>query len=226
VPVFDWMLRTVFIYFYMLFVMRVMGKREIGKLSVFDLVVSVMMAELSALALESRQYFGTGVFMITMLGLLQIVVSWAALKCETVRRVVEGSPVTLVVQGRIDDEQMRKTRYSIDDLMVQLREKGITDVADVEWAVLEPTGKLSVIPKAEARPLTPKDVHASVSETRIPVPVIADGKILPENLQHLGLNPDWLLGELRKQGIENPAAVFLATVDASGRLYIDRLEHR
>jgi len=216
-------LRVLFIYVYVLISLRLMGKREIGKLSVFDVVVSIMIAEVSALALEETSMpFWRTPFIIAVLVSLQIMLSFLSLNSKTLRDLIEGRPTILISGGRIDDGEMRRTRYSMSDLMTQLREKDLASVADVEFAILETTGKLSVFPKSEKRPVTRSDLHMPGERSSLPTPIIIDGKVLDKNLESLGKTRFWLKAEIRKQGCQNFKDVFFASVDGHGIIYVDR----
>jgi len=142
--------RTLFMYFFILMVMRLMGKREIGKLSVFDLVVSIMIADLAVIFIENGdQPVIQGILPIVTLMVTQIALSYLSLKNQTVRHLVDGKPAVLIEDGKIREKEMARNRYNLDDLMAQLREKNIDNIADVEFAILETSGKLSVFPKEE-----------------------------------------------------------------------------
>lgn len=218
-------LRTIFIYAFVLLMMRLMGKREIGKLSIFDLIVSFMIADLSAIVLDDvKRPLMEAIVPIIALVLLQIGVSFLLLKSRKARNIIDGEPSILVKDGKILDSVMTKARYNLDDLLMQLREKDIPDVSDVEIAILEPSGKLSVFPKAEKLPLMKGDVEKIVSRIRpyrMPVPVIIEGKVQEKELQETGYNHIWLKQELRKKGVKDFKDVFYASVDQYGNIYVD-----
>lgn len=214
--------RTLLFYFIILLSMRLMGKREIGQLSIFDLVVSIMIAEVSAMSLEDPGVpFSRGVFIVALLVLMQIGMSWLTLKSVTARNIVEGKPTLIIANGKINDAEMRRTRYSLSDLMTQLREKDIATVGDVEFAILETTGKLSVFPKAEKRPVTPEDMGLSVPRTGLPLPLIVDGFVMDGNLEKIGKTRFWLRTELQKYGYKDSKKIFYCSIDNQGKLFFD-----
>ncbi len=145
-------LRTLLLYGVILFIFRVMGKREIGELSILDLVVFIMIGEMAVIAIEQPKdsIFHTIVPMI-VLTIAQIAFAYFSLKSEMFRRLVDGSPTIIINNGKIDEKAMRKQRYNFDDLLIQLREKNIKNIADVEFAILEPSGKLSVFEKEKVK---------------------------------------------------------------------------
>ena len=219
------LLRVVLFYFIILLSMRLMGKREIGQLSIFDLVVSIMIAEVSAMSLEDPQASPMkGVIIVASLVVMQIAMSWLTLKSITLRSIIEGKPTLIIANGEINDGEMRRTRYSMSDLMTQLREKNIASVSDVEFAILETTGKLSVFPKAEKQPVTPKDLGITVPRTGLPMPLIVDGYVMDENLERIGKTRFWLKGELQKYGYGDFKKIFYCSIDNQGELYFDPKE--
>ncbi|NBD25944.1 YetF domain-containing protein [Paenibacillus glycinis] len=142
--------RTLLIYLVVFVIMRLMGKREIGKLSVFDLVISVMIAEIAVFVIEdTKRPIMDGIFPMILLLLIQIGIALISLKSRKMRTMIDGEPTFIVEQGKINREAMRKQRYNLDDLLLQFRENK-TNIADVEFAILESTGKLSIIQKDKA----------------------------------------------------------------------------
>ena len=217
-------LRTLFLYFFILIVMRLMGKREIGKLSVFDLVVSIMIADLAVISIENGEKpLLYGLLPIATLMVTQIVLSWLSLKSRTIRHLVDGKPAVLIKDGRILEKEMAKNRYNLDDLMAQLREKNINDVADVEFAVLETTGKLSVFPGEEKKAVSKEGLFplGRIEPSKLPVLLIVEGRVLEEGLRRIGRSRGWLEKEGRRRGYRGVEEIFLASLDSRGRLYLD-----
>lgn len=146
IPIF----RTVLMYFVIYLTLRIMGKREIGKLSIFDLVISIMIAEIGVFVLEdTARPITDGLFPMATLVLIQITIAFISLKSRKIRLLFEGKPAILVSGGKLNREEMRKHRYNLDDLLLQLRGRSIENVADVEFAILENSGQLTVIPKSK-----------------------------------------------------------------------------
>lgn len=218
------LLRSVFIYFFVLLVMRIMGKREIGKLSVFDLVVSIMIADFAVISIEDTELpLFHGIIPIIVMVTAQVLLAWVTMKSPPLRNIVEGKPSVLIKNGKIQERELRKQRYNMEDLMVQLRDRNIYDLADVEFAILESSGKLSVIPREEQTPLTKGDFLQKVDRlTRLPVPVIIDSQVQKESLKQLGQDQEWLEKRLRQYGYKDIHEIFFASVDHRGRFYIDR----
>ncbi|WP_336774423.1 DUF421 domain-containing protein [Paenibacillus sp. MMO-58] len=232
------LLRTVLIYFVVFLIMRFMGKREIGKLSVFDLVISVMIAEIAVIVIEDvERSMWEGILPMVVLLIIQIGIAFIALKNRTVRLWFDGKPSVIIAKGKLNRDVMRKQRYNLDDLLLQLRENKISTVADVEFAILETTGKLSVVEKEKEENKAqeePKDQAAEKtilkpqSQTQgrfrfemLPIPVIMDGKVQDENLAKMDKTRFWLKNVLQEQGVHDFKEVFLCTIDHKGKLFID-----
>lgn len=216
------LLRTLFLYFVILFVYRVMGKREIGKLSVFDFVVSFMIADIAVFAIEDPEMpLITGLGPIAVLVFTQIGISYLSLKSRKLREIVDGKPSIIIEKGKINEQEMRRQRYNFDDLLTQLREKNITNIADVEFAVLETSGKLSVIKKPEKESITPEAIGIKVENGGIPLPVIIDGEVIDENLEKIGKTRLWLKQRLKAYGTTDFQKVFFASVDEKGEMFVD-----
>ncbi|WP_258881648.1 DUF421 domain-containing protein [Paenibacillus sp. sptzw28] len=231
--IWNLLIRTALIYVIVFFIMRFMGKREIGKLSVFDLVISVMIAEIAVIVIEdTKRPIIDGILPMALLMLIQIGMAIVMLKNRRLRLLFEGKPVVLVERGKLNRQEMRKQRYSLDDLMMQLRENQVSSIADVDFAILETSGKLSVIRKDNvhtgAEGLQQRS-HKSQTDAlperfrfeSLPVALIMDGKLLRNNLEKLGKDRFWLNKALRQRGVTDFKQVYLCTVDHRGNLYID-----
>lgn len=221
--------RTTIVYFVVLIAIRVMGKREVGKLTVFDLVISIMFAEVAIMIVDDPDRpFVEGVLPIAILVLIQIMMSILSLKSRRFRLLLDGRPSVLIRHGKIDREVLRKQKYNLDDLFNQLREKNITNISDVEFAVLETTGKLSVIEKDKFRSEQGTDGATDPSKEKtipyngLPLPLVMDGKVQDHHLVKIGKTRNWLKKKLRQKGIVHFEDVFLCTYDHRGHLYIDK----
>lgn len=225
----EWALfyRTAFLYLAVLVAIRVMGKREVGQLSAFDLVVAIMIAELAAMSMEKIDMpLHEGLIPIFTLVALEILLSFMSLKSHTIRGIVDGAPSIVIANGKILEKELRKLRYNISDLLGQLREKDVANIADVQYAVLETSGELSVMLKAEKRQVTLEDLGIPTKYEGMPTPLIFDGHIHYKNLRGLHLDEQWLLGEIRKQGVERLEDVLFASLDTDGKLYVSEKEKK
>ena len=218
--------RTFIIYLAVLLVMRLMGKREVGQLSTFDLVVAIMIAEVAVVPLEDLNvplYIGL-IPMFILVG-MEILISYLCLHSRFIRGIIEGSPSVLIAGGKIMDREMRRQRYNMNDLLGQLREQNIFNIADVEYAILETSGALSVISRPSKRPLNPQDLGLSPPVEHIPTPIILDGELVVKNLYFQGLTPDWLKEKLQQFNLQ-PEDILYASLDSTGKLYISEKERK
>ncbi|RBW70425.1 DUF421 domain-containing protein [Bacillus taeanensis] len=211
------LLRTLFLYFFILLIYRLMGKREIGQLSVLDLVVSIMIAELAVVSIESPETpLIKTVLPIIILFVIQIMMAYFSLKSKSIRELIDGTPSVLINRGKIDEKEMKKQRYNFDDLLVQLREKDISKLSDVEFAILEPSGKMSVIKKNISQGSSNKS-----SSSLMMLPLILDGKVQEEHLKQLDKTPLWLRQELRKLGYRDIKKISYCSLDQNNTFFID-----
>lgn len=213
-------LRTVFIYIAVLFMMRLMGKREIGQLSLFDLVVAIMIAELAAIPMEDTSIpLHIGLVPIATLVAAEIVISYITLKSQRARAIIEGTPSIIIERGKILSDEIRRLRYSVTDMIFQMRELGISNIEDVEYAILETNGKLSVILKSDRRPITPRDLNIQPSYEGVPTPLILDGVIQHIGLQRISRDDKWLNDTIFKHGYKIEDVIY-AQQDENGSVYI------
>jgi uncharacterized membrane protein YcaP (DUF421 family) len=219
--------RTVFLYLAVLLAVRIMGKREVGELSAFDLVVAIMIAELAAIAMDKIEMpLYQGIIPIFTLVGMEILLSWLSLKSHTIRGIVDGSPSIVINNGKIVERELRKLRYNVSDLLGQLRQNNVVNIADVQFAVLETSGELTVLLKPDKRPLTPGDLGLSMDYEGLPVPLIFDGKVHKKNLDKLNLNEEWLVAEVKKKGLEKVEDILYASLDSKGQLYISEKDKK
>ena len=217
-------LRTVIFYFTVLVVIRFMGKREVGQLSSFDLVVAIMIAELAAMPMDKVEVpIYIGLLPILVLVLLEVLLAKLSIKSQLARSVITGAPSVLIENGKILESELKKLRYNVNDLLRQLREKDVFNIADVEFAILETSGKISLVLKSQHRPVTPEDLNLTTSYEGLSHPLIVDGKVNYDNIKRTKLDANWLKEELKKNhNIEDFREVLLATLDSEGNLYVSK----
>lgn len=218
-------LRTVFFFIFLLIALRIMGKREISHLSPFDFVVSIMIAESAVLAIENPEKpLLAGIIPVVTLVIGQILLAVLTMKNQKLRRLASGSPSIVISNGKIDQKELKRLRYNIDDLLAQLRQVNIINIHEVEFAILETSGKLSIIPKSQFRALRPKDLGIETQYEGLPATLIKDGKLDIHLLKRQNLDMAWLTNELGKQGVKDYHQIFLATLDTQGNLYVEKKE--
>ncbi|WP_353892223.1 DUF421 domain-containing protein [Proteinivorax hydrogeniformans] len=212
--------RSALLYSIVLLMMRLMGKREIGQLSLFDLVVAIMIAELAAIPMEDTTIpLHIGIIPIATLVGAEMLLSFVTLKSEKLRKTIEGTPSIIVEDGKILGKEIERLRYSVTDLVSQLREKDVSNIADVQYAILENNGELSVILKPTKRPLTPEDIGIRPPVTGLPLPLILDGQIQSENLKRAKKDLKWLESLVQKEGYEINDVLY-AHIDSQQNTYI------
>lgn len=202
-----------------------MGKRQIGQLQPFELVITIIIAELVVIPMQDKDVpLIEGLVPVFTLLLLQYGVSLLLMKSEGARAIVCGVPSVLVHDGRIVEKELRRLRYNLSDLLEQLRVKDLPNITDVEFAVLETNGDLSVIPKSQKRPLQPEDLKISTSYEGLPLSLIVDGKVKMGSLQKAQLNMEWLQNELQRYGVKRPTDVLYASLSTDGALFVQARE--
>ncbi|KIL41043.1 membrane protein [Gordoniibacillus kamchatkensis] len=225
-------LRTVLIYVTVFAVLRIMGKREIGKLSLFDLVISIMIAEIAVFVLEDvHRPMLDGLLPMFTLVAIQVTLAFAGLKSQKLRGWIDGKPSVLIHKGELNREEMARQRYNLNDLLLQLRENNIVNVADVEFAILEPSGKLTTVTKEQAGTAEEAPDAARTKQTEappqfryegLPLPLIMDGKVQDDNLKKLGKTRFWLKNEIQAKGVREFKDVFFCSIDHRGRVFLDK----
>ena len=184
-------LRTVFFYFFIVLLYRLMGKREIGQLGIIDLIVSILIAELVAISIENTdKSLWLTVIPLSLLGALEIALAFISIKSRTFRKIFGGKPSLIICQGRVNYREMVKQRYSMDDLLLALRQKEIKSIDEIEYAFLEPNGKLSVF-----------QYNFMKWKSSYPMPLILDGEVNKKTLDFLKKDKYWLQRELSRKNI-------------------------
>lgn len=214
------MIRTFILFILVVIALRMMGKRQIGKLQPYELVIIIMLAELAALPMADNRFpLMVGIIAIVTLAFAQVLISYTSLKSQWFRGFICGSPSILIENGKIVEQELNKLRYNINDLLEQLRAKNFADISDVEYAILETSGDISVIPKSQKRPVNPADLNIPTEYEGMPVTLIIDGFVFEKSLKKLNLTEQWLRDELKKFGIQDFKQVLLASLDTQGNLF-------
>lgn len=214
--------RAIFLYIIVLIVMRMMGKREIGQLQPFELVISIMIADLASTPMsETGIPITNGIIPILGLLVMHLCISFFNLKSTKAREILCGKPRILIYRGKIDEKALIKERFTINELEERLRGKDVMSLSDVEYAILETNGEISVILKPNKRTLTPEDFDMQPEYEGMEYDLIIDGKIMYDNLKKLGKNFEWLKKELKKQNMA-PSEVLVATLNGKGDVFCQK----
>ncbi len=205
--------RTLIMYIVIIAVMRFSGKRQLGELQLSELVVTILISELAAIPMQDTDTpVISGVISIIVLICLEIIVSFLCMKFGPFKKLIDGNSCILIEKGIIDQKQMEKVRFTIDDLMEALRQKGIIDIKDVSIAILESSGKLSVIPENTKTPVTKIMFNKCCTDIPFPITVISDGKILKQGIKKSNLSAHEIKKLLKAQNIASEKRVFYMTV--------------
>lgn len=220
-------IRTIILYTIVIIAMRIMGKRQIGELQPFELAVAIMISDLASVPMQNLGIpLLHGIIPILTMLSIQIIISFITLKSTRARSIICGKPSVLISAGKINESVFQNELYTINDLLEQLRSKNIYNIADVEYAILESNGQLSVIPKAAKRNVTPEDLNLNVKYEAPAIELIIDGDLINENLKKVNLDKSMLEVELNKMGIKRIKDVLFASIDCDGKIFCQAKEGR
>ncbi len=214
-------IRTLILYSAVTVVMRIMGKRQVGEMQPYELVVAVLIAELAAIPMEDTDIpLINGLIPIVVLLVVQVALSELALFSERARKIICGTPSILIAQGEIMEHELRKLRVNLNDLLEQLRSKNFPNVKDVAYAILETNGQLSVIPKAGLSPVTAEDLNLNLQSGGLPINLILDGLVNVHNLELDGVTMEQLTEQAKALGADDLRQVFFANIDETGHIHM------
>ena len=216
--------RAIVLYILVLVVMRLMGKREIGQMQPFELAISIMIADLATLPMtETGVPISNGIIPILGLLVMHLTISMLNLKSTKAREIICGKPAILIFRGKVDEKVLKKERFTINELEERLRTNNIFNIGDVEYAVLETSGQVTVIPKPNKRATTPEDFNIEPKYEGIPYDLVVDGKVMYKNLEKLGKNYVWSQKQTEKFGIR-PEQALIVTIDGDNQFFCQPLE--
>ena len=211
--------RAILIYIIVLIVMRLMGKREIGQMQPFELAISIMIADLASIPMtETGVLISNGIIPILGLLVMHLIISMLNIKSSKAREIICGKPAILVYRGKIDEKILKKERFTINELEERLRDNNIFNIGDVEYAILETSGQVTVIPKPNKRPTIPEDFNIEPQYEGIPYDLVVDGKVMYKNLEKIGKNYVWLKKQTEKFKIK-PEEALIVTIDGNNQFF-------
>lgn len=210
-------IRSIILYIAVLISMRIMGKGEIAEMNCFDLVITLLIAEVASLPMENNDIpMINGIAALTGLVAMQTVVSFLSLKFRTASIILSGKPSILINKGQIDYKELKKERISINELLEQLRIQGYFNIKYIQYAILETDGSLSIVPTSNYNSTPPREYN------HIPMPLILDGKIIKENLKKFEKDEMWLMGILKSYDIEKVKDVLICILDEYDKIVIQK----
>ena len=214
------LIRTVVLYLFIVFGLRLLGKRQIGELEPAELTLALIIADLASVPMQDNGIpLLAGLIPIIVLLCVATILSVLSARSIRFRALLCGRPSIVVENGLVLEKELRKNRLTVDELMEELRIQGCPDFRSVKFAVLETNGMLSVIPYAAKQPITPSQMELETEEPGLPVVLISDGRVLGNNLKLRGYEENWLLKQLIAHGLNSPRQAFLLTVDELGQTY-------
>lgn len=217
-------IRAVILYCVLIFSVRLMGKRQIGELQPSELAITILISNIATLPVEDLSIpLITGLLPVLTLVCLDVLMSWISIKSKKMRGIISGEPVIIISDGKIDQQKLYNLRFTTDDLMEAIRAEGIFDLEEVQFAVVETTGKVNVFPKFKNRPVTNQDMNIKNQSTDPPAVVIQDGKIMESSLKRLGLGRGWLDKILEENSLD-PTDIFMMTAQTAAKYRIIRKE--
>jgi len=215
--------QTTLVFLSLLLFTRLLGKTQVGQLTFYEYISGITIGSLAAnIAAADADKVWSHYYDLVLFVALTYIVTLITLKSRPLRKLLEGSPTIVIEKGRIIEENLRKLRYNLDELYSDLRKQGVLDPAEVQYAILETTGELSVIKKAPYQALTKQDVNLPAADPQFPVELVMDGVVIEHNLRKLNLSREWLMGQLAAQQVVSLDEVTYAGIDSTGKLFVNR----
>ena len=220
---FNTIIRTAIIYAVIIFAMRLMGKKQAAQLQPYELVVTLIISDVVSTPMDSPAVpLNSGLVPALTLMLLYYLFSVISLKFRGFRTFISGTPSIMILRGKLNEEEIRKVKYNLSDLMEQLRISGYTNIADIHYAVLETNGQLSVMPYSNAAPVTPDQLNLEVEEDDMSVAVVLDGEIQIDGLAQLGITNKSIEKLIHTIGARRAKEVFLMTLSSAGEVFVQK----
>lgn len=210
---------SIFAYLFTLALVRLVGRKTVSQMTLFDFILGVSLGTITATIAQGPNRNTAVVTLVVFIG-ATIFLDFLNIGSLTLRKLINSGPITVMDGGQIITENLRQARLSLNELNMLLREKGFFSLSDVECAVMETDGKLSVLPKSQKQPVTPSDLGLSTEYKGLSQDIILDGTVLYDNLLRAGLDENWLIGVLEHRGIQDFDSVFYAGLDTAGNLFV------
>lgn len=206
---------------YLFLVIKILGKKQISELNIFDYIIGLSLGNIAAeMTVNEEITIITGILAMTVYGAFSLFVSFITAKSIMARRFITGFPVVIIENGKISREQLKKCKIDVNDLLQDARESGYFDISEINYAIMEPSGKISFLPKSKFHSVTPYDMKLKVEKNSLSANLIIDGNIMERNLKAIGHDKEWLLKRLKKEGYENISNLLLVICDNKEKLTI------
>lgn len=214
-------LRTILSAFVLFILCKIMGRKQIGQLNIFDYIVGITIGSIAAvMATDQTIDFWICVVAMAVLSLIEVSISFITTKSIKLRRIITGVPIILIEKGKIIENELNKARFDINDLLQECRINGYFDISEIEYAMMESNGRISFLPKAKYAPLTPNDMKIKVSKDGLCANLIIDGNIMEEHLKNINKDKKWLIKRLENEGVNNYKDILLLTCDVKEKFSI------
>ncbi len=221
IEVLDVIIRSLLSLVTLFLVTKMLGKKQVSQLSLFDYVIGISIGNFAAeMTINTESQYMNGIASVVMFGLVAYIVSVATMKSIILRRYFMGVPTILIQKGKILEKNMRKVKFDMNDLLEELRNAGYFNIAEVEYAIMEANGKVSVLPKVAYKPVTTKDMKLKIAQDSLIANVVIDGKIMKQNLKNMHKDEQWLNKQLKNKGYHDYQNLILVTLDENGKIEI------
>ncbi|MBR3660326.1 MAG: DUF421 domain-containing protein [Bacilli bacterium] len=212
---------------YLFLVIKLLGKKQISELNIFDYIIGLSLGNIAAeMTVNDDIAIIEGLVSMSVYGIFSLFVSFVTEKSIFARRLITGEPVIIMENGKISREQLKKCKIDINDLLQDARESGYFDISEINYAIMEPSGKISFLPKNKYHPVTPSDMKLKIDNRGITANLILDGNIMENNIKTIGHDKNWLITRLAKEGYNNPEELLLVTCDNKEKLTIYKKDEK
>ncbi|GGH78810.1 uncharacterized membrane protein YcaP (DUF421 family) [Pullulanibacillus pueri] len=216
------LLRSLIAFVFLFIICRMLGKQQISQLTFFDYVVGITIGSIAAnLSVNPSVKITSGIMSLLVWGIIPIIFAFMTLKSRSFATLIGGKPTVIIENGQVNEKNLKKSKLSVEQLMLNLREQNAFKLSDVELAVFETNGKMSVMKKSDQQPITPKILGMTLEQEKRPYVLIRDGQVQDKALEQFGYTKEWLYGEVQKQGAIDFKDVYIAQIDSKGNLYVD-----
>lgn len=221
VEVGEVVIRSLFSLVTLFLVTKMLGKKQVSQLSLFDYVIGISIGNFAAeISINTDTPYINGVIALLIFGVVALLISYITMKSIKLRRFFMGTPTLLIQNGKIINENLRKVKFDINDMLEECRNNNYFDISEIEYAIMEANGKLSIMPKSEYKPLTPKDMNIKTDKSSLCANVIIDSKYMLNNLKNMHKTKEWLDSQLKIKGYLNTDKILLATLDKNDKLTV------
>lgn len=217
----DVIIRSLISLITLFLVTKMLGKKQVSQLSLFDYVIGISIGNFAAeMTINVDSQYLNGIVSVVIFGLVAYLVSIGTMKSIWMRRYFMGTPTIMIQNGKLLEANMKKVHFDVNDLLEECRGAGYFDLNEIEYAIMEANGNLSVLPKAEYKPVTVKDMQVKSEKQGLCANVVIDGKVMPKNLEHMNKDKKWLMQQLKVKGYQNLDKILLTTVDINEKVTV------